>query len=197
MELYLNDEKLNFTLENEKTIGDVLHSIERELEKEKGTITAVQIDGDSLLAEQIDAAELRLINDIKKLELTCVFEADVTYSLKGLCTEFSHMVPSMTDIPVQFQSGHDNEARKTITKFADDFDFLCHVIALSSLFPETFSKTNIEGKSLTAFIVEFKPILHDLEEALKNNDTVLIGDLSEYEIAPRLQSLSNFGKSLG
>ena len=30
----------------------------------------------------------------------------------------------------------------------------------------------------------------DFEDALQNNDTVLVGDLSEYEICPRLQAMS-------
>ncbi len=40
------------------------------------------------------------------------------------------------------------------------------------------------------FFADFSPILIDFEQALQNNDTVLIGDLSEYEICPRLKAIS-------
>ena len=40
------------------------------------------------------------------------------------------------------------------------------------------------------FFKEFSPILEDFEQALKSNDTVTVGDLSEYEICPRLLDIS-------
>ena len=39
-------------------------------------------------------------------------------------------------------------------------------------------------------------ITHDFEEALQNNDSVMIGDLSEYEICPRLQAISKALKKM-
>ena len=40
------------------------------------------------------------------------------------------------------------------------------------------------------FLSSFSQILVDFEKALIDNDIVLIGDLAEYEIAPRLQSIA-------
>ena len=40
------------------------------------------------------------------------------------------------------------------------------------------------------FFADFQPILKDFEDALKNNDTVTVGDLAEYEICPRLISIA-------
>ena len=59
--------------------------------------------------------------------------------------------------------------------------------------PLTSKKTGeetINGMNFKDFFEDFSPILHDFEDAMKNNDTVLIGDLSEYEICPRLKSIS-------
>ena len=36
----------------------------------------------------------------------------------------------------------------------------------------------------------------DFEEGLKNDDTVLLGDLAEYEICPRLETVSQALKNL-
>ena len=46
------------------------------------------------------------------------------------------------------------------------------------------------------FFKEFSPVLLDYEQALQSNDTVLIGDLSEYEICPRLQAISEALKNI-
>ena len=102
----------------------------------------------------------------------------------------------MQEIPVDLQSGNNLEAIEAIKSLADSIDQFCHIAALASLFPSTFNSTLIEGMDFKVFFDEFSPILLDFEEALKNNDTVLIGDLSEYEICPRLQSISNALKNI-
>ena len=56
--------------------------------------------------------------------------------------------------------------------------------------------TSIEDKSFNDFFADCSPILQDFEQALQNNDSVLIGDLSEYEICPRLRSISEALKQI-
>ena len=68
---------------------------------------------------------------------------------------------------------------------------MCHVISLTPLFPETFNNIKIDDKNFSDFIKEFSPFLVDFENAIKENDTVTIGDIAEYEIKPRFESLIN------
>ena len=48
----------------------------------------------------------------------------------------------------------------------------------------------VSFKNLSDFLSDLSPILKDFSDALENSDSVLLGDLSEYEICPRLESLS-------
>ena len=52
------------------------------------------------------------------------------------------------------------------------------------------------GGNIEDFFAEFSPILKDFEDALQNNDTVMLGDLSEYEICPRLKDISKALKAM-
>ena len=61
---------------------------------------------------------------------------------------------------------------------------------------EDFKDTKINGMAFSDFFSDFSPILLDFEQALQNNDTVLIGDLSEYEICPRLKEISKTLKEI-
>ena len=61
---------------------------------------------------------------------------------------------------------------------------------LRPLFPEDFKNTTIDDMPFNQFFADFQPVLSDFEQALQNNDSVLIGDLSEYEICPRLKAIS-------
>lgn len=96
----------------------------------------------------------------------------------------------MENVPTLLQNNNNKEVADSITKLADNIDLFSHVAALASLFPNSFKNLKIDDKSLTVFFNDFSPILLDYENALKSNDSVLIGDLSEYEICPRLKSIS-------
>ena len=109
---------------------------------------------------------------------------------------FNAQLRKMEEIPVELQNGKNSQAIESIKNLADSIDEFCHIAALASLFPETFTNTNIDGKNFKDFFADFSQILLDYEQALQNNDTVLLGDLSEYEICPRLVSISQALKSM-
>ena len=97
----------------------------------------------------------------------------------------------LKQIPVKFQAGKDNEANSIITSLADLIDNICHTASLSALFPQKFGKIKIEGKTFVEFFADLSPVLKDFEQAIESKDTVLLGDLAEYEISPRLDSLAD------
>ena len=56
MELYLNEQKLDITLENEKTVGDVLRSFEQTASQNKCATVGIKIDGKQIEAQDFDKA---------------------------------------------------------------------------------------------------------------------------------------------
>ena len=102
----------------------------------------------------------------------------------------------MEEVPVALQSGKNLEVSESIKNLADSIEQFCHVATLASLFPETFTNTSMNGINFKDFFAEFSPILKDFEDALQNNDTVMLGDLSEYEICPRLKDISKALKAM-
>ena len=95
----------------------------------------------------------------------------------------------MEQIPVDLQTGNENNARIAIKTLADNIDDFCHIATLATLFQE-YNSIEIDGQPFSEFFSDFSPILKDFEEALKNNDTVMIGDLAEYEFPPRLNAIA-------
>jgi len=73
---------------------------------------------------------------------------------------------------------------------ADNIEVFCRTASLASLFPDTYSAIVVDGKQVSDFFADLTPVLSEFEEALKANDTVLVGDLAEYEICPRLKLAS-------
>lgn len=187
---FINGEPVEVQLEGEECIGDVLKSFEITCEQNNAAVIGIQVDGKTVTAENFDETSKLPLQKETKFDFSVVTKDSIKQSFVALSGLFSELADKMEDIPAALQSGMNKEAGDSIKKVADSIDQFCHVAALSSLFPEEFGNTLIEGKQFTDFFNEFAPILKDFEQALQNNDTVLIGDLSEYEICPRLRAIS-------
>ncbi|HAZ97259.1 hypothetical protein [Treponema sp. UBA753] len=190
MELFVNGEKIDITLEDEKTVGEVLKSFEKEAEKSDATTIGIFLNGKKVLADDFDEASKTPLEENTKIELTVLSKQDVIDSLEKSKDKFSSLAQKLPEVPVALQGGKDKEANTVIAELAEAIDDFCHTAALSALFPEVYSSIVIDGKSVTEFFEEFAPIAADFEQSLETKDSVTSGDLCEYEIAPRLELIA-------
>jgi hypothetical protein len=92
----------------------------------------------------------------------------------------------LEDLPLDIQTGKDGRAAETMQLFsrtAEKLFRLLFILKTSGLLLETLV---IDGRNVKDFMTEFDSALKELNAAYENRDAVLIGDLSEYELAPRL-----------
>ncbi|MCR5171619.1 MAG: hypothetical protein K6B73_01970 [Treponema sp.] len=190
MELFVNGSKLDIQLENEKTVGDVLKSFEEESSKEGIATVNIIVDGKQITADIFDETAKQELKDSTKIELGVVSKEAIKNSFEQQKDAAKSLSEELKTISVKFQSSKDAEANAIIAKLADYIDGICHTASLSMLFPEDFGSIKIDGKTFNEFFADLSSILPDFEQAIKNKDTVLIGDLAEYEISPRLDQLA-------
>ncbi|MBQ9205850.1 MAG: hypothetical protein IJ158_03965 [Treponema sp.] len=196
MEFFVNNEKLDIVLEDEKTVGDVLKSFEAECEKNNATTINIVLNGKNIGAEQFDSIFTEPLKDDTKLELTIITQDEIKTAFQGQIEESESLTNELTELPVKLQSGKDKEATSLIAKLADFIEKFCHTATLSALFPSLYEKLSIDGKTVNEFFQDFSQILNDFEQAITSQDTVLMGDLAEYEISPRLESITKTIKEL-
>ena len=196
MELYVNNEKLDIVLENEKTVGDVLKSFEAECEKNNATTIHIVLNGKNIGADEFDSIFDEPLKDDTKLELVIISQAEIQNSFTAQLADCETISATLTELPVKLQSGKDKETTVLISQLADFIEKFCHTATLSALFPAIYEKLKIDGKSVNEFFQDFSQILGDFEQAIASKDTVLMGDLAEYEISPRLQAIARTIKEL-
>ena len=189
MKIFINGQEADITLDSEKNLGDVLTSFESECAKNKATTVNIVVDGEEVSADAFDTFTQKPVEAISTLELTTITEDDVLLSFKDIATRSGELIEDMKLISLQFQNGQDKKALVTVTQLADTVDYFCKATALSTLFPEKFADMNIDGVAIQDFFGDFMAILTDFEEAFKNSDSVMLGDLAEYEITPRIESI--------
>ncbi len=191
MQIIVNNQDIDISIENEETLGDFLKAFEKNCAENDATIIGIAVNGEQLSVEGMDSSFETPLQDISLLELSTVSSTDILNSLKDLAQKSDVIAQNFCTIPLLYQTGKDNEASIHITEFADFFNGFCRTISLSSLFPQKYGTIHIQGQNVSQFLSDFSQILQDFEKALENNDVVLIGDLAEYEIAPRLRSISS------
>ena len=196
MKIFINDNELDFSLENEKVCGEILNQLQVEFEKDNGTIFKIIIDDVEITAEEIENYSQKSIDEVNTINIIAVYAEDIKISLKDLALEIESLNQSFEELPVYLQGNNQSKVPEILTKFADTFSILCRLISLTALFPEYFEDIKIDDKNLSDFIRDFSPFLEDFENAIKDNDTVTIGDIAEYEIKPRFESFCEVIKEI-
>lgn len=194
MDFFVNGEKLDITLQDEKTVGDVLKAFEISCQENHLATIGVSIDDKNIPAEDFESILTLPIEQTSKIDVSVIAEVAIKDNLKQIGNEFSNLIEPLKNIPVEMQSGKDSVAKQTIIKLSDVMNLFCSLLTWSSLFPETFGALKVDNENISEFLSNFSQILNDFKDALENSDSVLIGDLAEYEICPRLESIA---KSLG
>ncbi|HET6487630.1 MAG TPA: hypothetical protein VFH83_14480 [Spirochaetia bacterium] len=87
-------------------------------------------------------------------------------------------LPRLPEVSVLLQTGRDRDAMALVIGFTDTANSIVELLPFLPPDPE-------RGKLL----VELTPFLRELAGAFDTKDSVLIGDLLEYEITPRMQRL--------
>lgn len=186
MDFYVNGEKIDITIESEKTVSDILKSFEAEAAKNEATTIGIKVNGEKIPAEEFDSLMHKPLEETQSIELNVLSKASLIDALKSSKSAFVELEGKLKEVPVLLQGGKEKEANAIIADFANNIDEFCHNVTMSALFPELYSSILIDGKAVSDFFEEFAPIIADFEQSMQTKDIVTSGDLCEYEIAPRL-----------
>lgn len=111
-------------------------------------------------------------------------------SIKGLIKNIDEIIPKLENIPILFQTGEDQESMNIIQALAD---ILERSISLFLVFKETFKlymdEYTVKEVSFEVFFKTLTNHLKGLMNAMQNNDSVMIGDLLEYEFVPNVEEI--------
>jgi hypothetical protein len=103
-------------------------------------------------------------------------------ALRRLAADLKPCIEQAAEVSLLLQTGRDREAMAAIMRFAE-------ITQASIRLLEAAKPDAIDGRPPQEYFGELNRILKELIEAFGAKDTVLIGDLMEYEIAPRLRKL--------
>jgi hypothetical protein len=103
----------------------------------------------------------------------------------------------LEELPLDMQTGKDQRAAETVQLFSKMGEKLFRIFFIFKSEGLSHEDFTIDGLSAKLFVEEFKSTLKELSSAYENKDTVLAGDIAEYELAPRLMKLFSAMKNIG
>jgi hypothetical protein len=267
MNISINGEKADLTLESEKKVGEILAGLEQWLENSGHRLSGLVIDGETISAGGLadsfnrditsigsldiktntltELAAIALINaaeDLAEYEnagfeekqeiagkweespqagllaeqmpeihdrilKTLSGEGPGVRGMQNMIEERLHelqdpiaelgragpltaeIIRRREDLPLDIQTGKDARAVDTIRLFSNVTEKIFRLFNLLKVEGFPVGNIKVDGAPISDYITEFSSALKELLEAYEQKDAVLVGDLAEYELAPRLRSL--------
>ncbi|MDR2049970.1 MAG: hypothetical protein LBP69_11005 [Treponema sp.] len=109
---------------------------------------------------------------------------DPASEIKASLPAITEISKRLEDLPLDVQTGKDARAAETIALFSGVTEKLFRLLHI-------LRRGGIAVESINGFLDEFGSAVKELHSAYTNKDTVLVGDLAEYELAPRLLEFSS------
>ncbi len=101
---------------------------------------------------------------------------------------FTAQEAELAELPVFLQTGKEDRAMSVVLYFIEVFNKVIRLIPELKRKGLDTDSLQIQGQALADFYASFNGILRELTGAFENKDAVLIGDLAEYEVLPRMKS---------
>lgn len=112
------------------------------------------------------------------------------HELRGTVIALEQILPSFEEIPTQLQGGRERDALDMVVRFTELTRRLLRVLPVASAARPELVEIEVDGRSFSESVNELNQLFLELEEAFSNNDMILIGDVMEYEMLPKLTTLT-------
>jgi hypothetical protein len=106
--------------------------------------------------------------------------------MRAAAALFEGRARDLAEIPVLLQTGKEEQAMKTVLFFIEIFNKVIRIIPELRRSGVDTAAIAVDGMPMPEFYGSFNEVLRQLTEAFEHKDAVLIGDLAEYEILPRM-----------
>jgi len=95
----------------------------------------------------------------------------------------------LAEFPLDIQTGKDARAAETVNIFSGIAEKVFRIYHTLGIEGYPVAEIKVDNMPINDYITKFSNALKELLDAYEKRDTILIGDLAEYEMAPRLRGL--------
>lgn len=185
------DGSSDFKLEGEAdNMMDVIAAINQWLQSQSRSIQSVKVDGEELGPDTIeDKLKDRHPGDVSQIVIE---SASIHVLIQQTLDELSQYIPDLSnacrELAQIFQSDRPEEGFQPFEQLAEIWLAVKErQLLVANALNLDLDAVEIEGVSFRALHEKLNAHLQEAVSALQKEDTVLLGDLLEYELAPRAE----------
>lgn len=190
MEVYVDGHQHALSEELSGTLLEVVAALSTRLQQNHRALLAVRVDGEDITPDDLRAkAGERSTEGIQRLEIVSEpLSRLVEQSLRDL-DEYLPMLPQICHkLAAVFQGEAPDEGYEPFQQFAEIWHAVkIRQLQLADALNVRLDEIEIDGRSVTKATEELNAYLREAEEAIRAGDSVAIGDLLAYELAPRAE----------
>lgn len=115
---------------------------------------------------------------------------DPQHEMRTVIAALEAVLPHIIEIPAQLQTGREREALGMVARIATLVSRFIRLLPLVVHVRPSLESLTVDGDALNAAMDRLTEQLRELQWALEAQDLVLVADIMEYEIQPKLEALS-------
>lgn len=192
MTITVNDIPLDYKVEAEATMGELLGAVEEYCNKNGHSIFKVLVDGTEIPADHLDELFQRAITDNLCLALYTISAERIKSDISNIGEKLLLDSEQLHEVPVKIQTGDDAFVYNIMERISKNIKLLFECLGLHRISNIGF-ETKIGEETVLEYQKKISAFLKDITDALETKDIVTVSDIAEYELSPQLES---FGKGL-
>ena len=186
---YLFKEETNFpfNIDNFNEFYEPLHNFFINLSEEKYPLGKDSIENSNTNIENISTIIKNTKEWLKNFEIIN-FTEDLNNKATILKNDIDDIIPKLSNVSVLFQTGSDKEAMQIIQDFTSILEKSIKIFVNCKGNKNEYLLKEIDFEN---FFTTLTLNLKELMNSIENRDSVMIGDLLEYEFIPKVENIKN------
>ncbi len=165
MNIYINEQKIDFKLEKEQNLRDVLDAIRANLDEHDMYVTELELDGKKILISELEAYENKDLNEMTDIKLKAILKQElVSESAENIVKYLSNAIEYLKKTE-EYKDEDIAKLQEGLNWCIEAFDKILYIYKLSSDYFLVSDKVQLS--LVIAFLKDVKDNLYSLQ--LDNN----------------------------
>ncbi len=188
MNITVDGNKHDMGVQQNQTLGPVYQQLVDSLAQSGKVVTSVEVNGEHLSSGRIWNFASSAISEIQDLDLLTREVVEMVHETMEYSDRHLELLCHETEkTATMFRLGEELEAQERLGTCISGLQwFLKALSALRGMMKLDFNSLPLKDTTVEAGLEEFVPIVEDLLAAQSDGDVVLLADILEYEMIPRL-----------
>lgn len=189
MEILVNGQSGLASAPDDAPLGEVFQHLRVEFAKQRLVVRTFVVDGEEVFPDDNEELCAKTAADIGKLEIQLATLEAVAHDVLD---ELSEKMPALSaqavTVTEKLQTGESGVAGEDLQRFVNSVAYVIEALSnIQQLLSIDFSKYDTDEHKVAEEFESLTSQLNDLNEAVKYKDVATIGDVLEFDIAPKVE----------